>query len=133
LTQQEFDLIKQDVLALLQAHGFERVIVGYNGMCDEGQFYIAEYVPQSHYDKFLQIIPSGLADLRAFAGIGQDDYLLREVVADLACAGLAVRRRGWEINGGSQGEFTIDVAAGKVRLAHCVREIHYVDDDDEEI
>lgn len=133
MTRLEFDPIKHDVLALLRARGFEHVVVEYDGMCDEGQFDIVECVPAAHQNKLQQIMPDGLAGLRAFAGVGQDAYPLKEAVTDLACACLAVRYPGWEINEGSMGTFTIDVAAGKVRLEHSVREIRCVSDDDDEM
>lgn len=68
MTQQEFDRIKQDVLRLLRLRGFERIILGYGGKCEQPRYDIVGCASPAPCKKFRQRMVNILAKLNAFAG-----------------------------------------------------------------
>ena len=92
----------------LAAAGIARVEVTYSGSGDEGN--IDDAVA------WRAAPPGGdMAELNAIE-FRDHDELCQDWVSEV----LAANRGGWEINDGSEGTATVDVAAGTVRFAHVI-------------
>jgi hypothetical protein len=119
-------LNKAAVFDALSAAGITDVAVGFDGEGDSGQ--IEDAAPYAG-DKLLDFPATTVTLYRQQYGneeLTTHEISLREAVEQLCYGYLEQENDGWENNDGASGEFTFDVAEGKIALDFNGRFSDYV-------
>lgn len=119
-------LNKESVFAALSAAGITHVAVGFDGEGDQGQL---EDAAAYAWDKLVEFPPATVTLHRAQLGcdeITAHEMSLGEAVEQLCYGYLEQEYGGWENNDGAFGEFTFDVAQGRIALDFNGRFTDYV-------
>jgi hypothetical protein len=127
--EREYNRIASELLTLnktalfdaLAAAGITTVIVNFDGCGDSGQIEAIE-VRAGDEDRALPAVEIEIASANwGSATIDRQTQPLREAIETLVYDVLSQTHGGWEINDGSYGDFTFDVASRTITLDYNER------------
>lgn len=108
--QPEPNDIRSQIFRALKAYGIKTVKVDYDGSGDSGDIHSYEVEPKKREEMLDE-------------PLGETGKTVKEQIEQICWDGLESEESGWEINEGSYGSVTLDVARQTIELDHYERVI----------
>lgn len=108
--QPEPDDIRSQIFRALKIYGIKTVKVDYDGSGDSGDIHSFEVEPKKREEMLDE-------------PLGETGKTIKQLIEQICWDGLESEESGWEINEGSYGSVTFDVAEQTIELDHNERVI----------